>query len=287
MNFIEVNGAALRYELRGSGASTAVLIHEMGGTLESFDGVIEILAAKRRVLRYDTRGAGLSEKVRGVLTFDTMADDLMALVDALGIGGKVALFGVAVGGGIALHAAARFPQRVAAVVAGSPAIRITLDRRPGVLARVDAIERDGMRGAAQASHDSGYPPELRTDARRFAAFRARWLGNDPASYATIYRMLASSDLAPRLATLACPVLIIGGATEGAGMVELLRDKRIEFVESDLSIDERTTLVCDAHVLPFADQTFDGVISQALMIRRWRRERRRLAGLHKSTEGHPV
>ena len=49
------------------------------------------------------------------------------------------------------------------------------------------------------------------------------------------------------------------------MGELLADKRIEFVESDVSIDERTTLVCDAHVLPFADQTFDGVISQALMM----------------------
>jgi SAM-dependent methyltransferase/uncharacterized protein YbaR (Trm112 family) len=61
------------------------------------------------------------------------------------------------------------------------------------------------------------------------------------------------------------VLIIGGATAGAGMDELLVDRRIEFVESDLSIDERTTLVCDAHVLPFADQTFDGVISQALMM----------------------
>src|ERR1700680_12701 len=36
------------------------------------------------------------------------------------------------------------------------------------------------------------------------------------------------------------VLIIGGATEGAGMIELLRDKRIEFVEADLSIEERTT-----------------------------------------------
>jgi SAM-dependent methyltransferase len=61
------------------------------------------------------------------------------------------------------------------------------------------------------------------------------------------------------------VLIIGGATAGAGTNELLADKRIEFVESDVSIDERTTLVCDAHVLPFADKTFDGVISQALMM----------------------
>jgi uncharacterized protein YbaR (Trm112 family) len=61
------------------------------------------------------------------------------------------------------------------------------------------------------------------------------------------------------------VLIIGGATAAAGMDELLVYQRIEFVESDVSIDERTTLVCDAHVLPFTDHTFDGVISQALMM----------------------
>jgi len=60
------------------------------------------------------------------------------------------------------------------------------------------------------------------------------------------------------------VLIVGGATPGEGTRELLADERIEFVESDIAIDERTTLVCDAHVLPFADQTFDGVIFQGVI-----------------------
>ena len=60
------------------------------------------------------------------------------------------------------------------------------------------------------------------------------------------------------------VLIIGGATAGTGTSELLADERIDFVESDIAIDERTMLVCDAHVLPFADQTFDGVIFQGVI-----------------------
>src|SRR5262245_31132438 len=102
MDFIEVNGTALRYNLAGSGASTLVLIHEMGGTLESWDLVRPVLSARRRVLRYDTRGAGLSQKVRGTLGIDTLVDDLVALMDATGITGKVALAGVAVGGAIAL-----------------------------------------------------------------------------------------------------------------------------------------------------------------------------------------
>jgi SAM-dependent methyltransferase len=61
------------------------------------------------------------------------------------------------------------------------------------------------------------------------------------------------------------VLIIGGATVGVGLRELLADTRIEFVESDIVIDERTSLVCDAHTLPFADQSFDGVIVQTVLL----------------------
>ena len=39
MDFIELNGVALRYELCGNGDRTLVLVHEMGGSLESWDDV--------------------------------------------------------------------------------------------------------------------------------------------------------------------------------------------------------------------------------------------------------
>src|SRR4030095_8246992 len=135
MSYIEVNGAGFRYELAGSGASTLVLVHEMGGTLESWDEVVPRLAPPRRVLRFDTRGAGMSQKIRGELQVDTMADDIAALLDALGIKGTVALAGVAVGGATALHFAARHPQRTSAVVVGSPATGLAPDRRAAGLER--------------------------------------------------------------------------------------------------------------------------------------------------------
>src|SRR3954465_7049265 len=121
MDFIEANGVGLRCELSGSGDRTLVLVHEMGGSLESWDDVAPRFAKTRRVLRYDTRGAGLSQKARGELTLDTMADDIAALLDAYAISGQVALAGIAVGGAIALHFAARFPERTGAVMVGSPA----------------------------------------------------------------------------------------------------------------------------------------------------------------------
>jgi 3-oxoadipate enol-lactonase len=213
MDFAELDGLALRYELSGKGDRTLVLVHEMGGSLESWDDVAPRFAETRRVLRYDTRGAGMSQKVRGELGIDTMADDIAALLDHIGIAGKVALAGIAVGGAIALHFAARYPERASAVAVGSPATGIAPDRRPAALERVATMEAAGMAFAVEDSMRNGYAPELRGDIRRFERFRARWLGNDPSSYATIWRMLAAVDMQDELARLGCPVLVIGGSLD--------------------------------------------------------------------------
>ena len=213
MDFVEANGAGLRCELSGAGERTLVLVHEMGGSLESWDDVAPRFATSRRVLRYDTRGAGLSQKVRGELTLDTMADDIAALLDHYGIAGKAAVAGVAVGGAIALHFAARHPNRTSAVIVGSPATGIAAERRVPALERLAKIEAAGMSFAVEDSMKNGYPPELRDDLKRFERFQARWLGNDPSSYATVWRMLANADMDAELAQLACPVLVIGGSLD--------------------------------------------------------------------------
>jgi 3-oxoadipate enol-lactonase len=213
MHFIELNGIALRYELSGKGDRTLVLVHEMGGSLESWDEVVPHFAGSRRVLRYDTRGAGLSQKVRGELAFETMATDIAALLDALGIAGKVALVGVAVGGAIALQFAAQYPERASAVIVGSPATGIAPARRAAALERLARIEAGGMAFAVEDAMQNGYTPELRGDTERFERFRARWLGNDPSSYATIWRMLANADMQKALSEVRCPALVIGGSLD--------------------------------------------------------------------------
>jgi 3-oxoadipate enol-lactonase len=213
VDFVEVNDVALRCEFTGGGDRTLVLVHEMGGSLDSWDDIAPRFAGLRRVLRYDTRGAGLSQKVRGELTFGTMADDIAALLDHYRVTGKVALAGIAVGGAIALQFAARYPERTSAVAVGSPATGIAAERRGPALERLAQIEAGGMAIAVEDAMLNGYAPELRGDLDRFARFRGRWLGNDPASYATIWRMLATADMDAELARIACPVLVIGGSLD--------------------------------------------------------------------------
>ena len=63
--FAQVNQTSLRYQLSGNGPRTIVLLHELGMSLESWDDIVSELSRAHRVLRYDLRGFGLSEKLRG------------------------------------------------------------------------------------------------------------------------------------------------------------------------------------------------------------------------------
>jgi len=210
MNWIDVNGAGLRYDISGDGPKTLVLVHEMGGTLESWDQVLPMLQTGRRILRYDWRGAGMSEKARTRLDFDLMTDDLAALLDTLGIVQKVAITGCAVGAGIAMRFTCRFPTRVGALIAMAPATGVPLDRREATLARIMRMEREGPRAVAEEGFASSYPPEVRHDSEGFRKFRARWLGNDPNSYGMIHRMLLDADIESGFSRIACPTLVLAG-----------------------------------------------------------------------------
>jgi pimeloyl-ACP methyl ester carboxylesterase len=210
MNWIEANGVGLRYTLSGEGSETLVLVHEMGGTLDSWDMLIPQLDPRFRVLRYDTRGAGISTKARSPLSIDTMAQDLESLLDALEIRGPVVLAGCAVGGAIALHFAATRPQRLRGLIAMGPATGIAEERRQAILDYADTVQSNGMVAVADTELARSYPEILRADVARFQEFRARWLANDPDSYAAIYRMLAGLEMQDGIASIRCPTLFLAG-----------------------------------------------------------------------------
>jgi len=70
-------------------------------------------------------------------------------------------------------------------------------------------------------------------------------------------LLLERSAAPR-------VLVVGGRIAGCGMEAVLGHPALEVVETDVSFGPRTALVCDAHRLPFADGSFDGVVAQAVL-----------------------
>lgn len=202
--WIEANGVQLRYELHAGPLATIVLLHEMGGMLESWDAVVPLLTPFASVLRYDQRGAGLSEKPPGPYTVTQAADDLAALLAALAITEPVAVVGAAVGAAIAAAFAARHPQAIAALALLAPATILDEAKRARTEQRIAEIERLGIR---QAFADEALMPHSRYEELRLAA--------DPAGLAATWRMLAALDLDTDLAAIRCPTLVAAGRQDAA------------------------------------------------------------------------
>src|SRR5262249_34220579 len=84
MERARINGIEVAYELRGSGAPL-VMIHGAQGDQSMFAGLVAAFAPSYRVLTFDQRGTGLSEKPDMPYTIALLADDTAALMDHVGI----------------------------------------------------------------------------------------------------------------------------------------------------------------------------------------------------------
>ena len=110
-----LNGIDVHYQIKGEGPDV-VLIHGVTSTLAIwYMKVLGALSRRFRVTIYDLRGHGYSGMTETGYTSDAMADDLLALLDHLGID-RACVVGHSFGGSIALHLAAKRPDRIAGVV---------------------------------------------------------------------------------------------------------------------------------------------------------------------------
>ena len=210
MKWIEANGVMLRWNLQGSGAGpVVVLIHEAGGSLESWEAVIANLHSGYRILRYDQRGFGMSETARE-LSLPRMVIDLIALLDALGLQEPVHLVGTAIGGSIALAAAALYPDRVSSVFATSPVTGgLPVSAHESLNRRAATVKAEGMRAVTDVSLLRSWPVELRKQADAFTQYRNRYLTNDPIGFAALTRAFLDIEMGHLLPRIHCPAMVVG------------------------------------------------------------------------------
>jgi 3-oxoadipate enol-lactonase len=148
MAIADLNGIRIHYALDGpENAPTLVLSNSLGTNLHMWDKVLPALAARFRVLRYDTRGHGQSGVSAPPYSIAQLAGDLLGLLDHLGLD-RVNLCGVSLGGltaiWLAIHEPDRFDRFIFANTSaciGSPSM---WDER------IKAIHASGMVSLAKA-----------------------------------------------------------------------------------------------------------------------------------------
>src|SRR5438270_4400074 len=119
--YAEVNGINLYFETHGAGRPL-ILLH--GGLMsgEMFGPVLPLLAERHQVVAVDLQGHGRTADIDRPIDVRLMADDVAALIDHFGLD-RPDLVGYSLGGGVALHAAAKYPAKARRLVAASANIR--------------------------------------------------------------------------------------------------------------------------------------------------------------------
>jgi pimeloyl-ACP methyl ester carboxylesterase len=118
MTYAAVNGLDLYYEVHGEGRPL-VLLHGGLMTIElNFGAVLEPLAAHRQVVAVELQGHGRTADTDRPMTIEAQADDVVALLDQLGIA-EADLLGFSLGGLVACAVALRSPTRVGKLVIAS------------------------------------------------------------------------------------------------------------------------------------------------------------------------
>jgi class 3 adenylate cyclase len=207
--FTRTGEVDIAYQIVGSGAQLDLVFvpgwvsHlEVMWELPEFARFLDRLAAMGRLILFDKRGTGLSDRVAGVPTLEQRADDIAAVMDAAG-SARAAIAAWAEGAGIAAMFAAAHPERVTALVLGSLS---HLRADPAVMQALSAAVESGW---GQASLVPFLAPS-RAEDPRFLSWYRRWerLSSTPSAAAATLRWAMESDLRPVLPAIQARTLIV-------------------------------------------------------------------------------
>jgi aminoacrylate hydrolase len=204
--------AGLYHEEYGpAGAPALILSPGLGGSAAYWAPNLAALAAGHRVILYDHRGTGRSDRALPPdLSVDSMADDVLALMDGLGLD-QASLVGHAAGGVIGLVLALRAPRRLErlVVVNGWPA------PDPHFLrcfeTRLALLRDSGVRAFVRAQPIFLYPARWNSaNAARLEAEEEAQIAHFQGAENVALRIaaLAAFDIAARLGEIKAPVLLV-------------------------------------------------------------------------------
>ena len=178
--------------------------------IPEFARFLDRLAAMGRLIVFDKRGTGLSDRVAGVPTLEQRADDIAAVMNAAG-SGRAAIAAWGEGAAIAAMFAASHPERVTALVLGSLPVKMTDGARPVVAdpAVIQAFSAAVENGWGQATLVPLLAPSRAEDSR-FLSWYRRWerLSSTPSAAAATLRWAMEFDLGSILPSIQARTLIV-------------------------------------------------------------------------------
>jgi len=138
--FVDINGVRICYQIHGDGYPV-VLIHGFGSKKESFMAQIPALSQEFKIISFDNRGSGKSERPDMPYTMEMFVDDINGLMDYLEIS-RAHLIGLSLGGMICLNFVLKYPNRVNKLVLINTLAQLPDDFDPEIYinSKIEALE---------------------------------------------------------------------------------------------------------------------------------------------------
>ena len=212
-----VRAVDLAWEATGDASAPAlVLCHSLGTDRSLWEPQLEVLRTSYRVLRVDLRAHGASPVPEGPYTLQQIASDVIRVADAAGLK-RFHHCGISLGGMVGLLLAARYPERISALVAANTAAKIGTEER--WQERCRAVRSVGMPGICDSVVPRWFAPDfasrgdgmLERMKNVFVATRAD-------GYLACCGALAAADITTEVSRIKAPTLIIGGEHDASTSV---------------------------------------------------------------------
>jgi 3-oxoadipate enol-lactonase len=189
-------------------APPLVLVHSAGADHRMWDRNLSAIRDRFRLIRYDARGHGGSDVPPSPYTLDELGGDLVALLDALGVG-RTHVVGASLGGVVALWLAARHPDRVDAAVFAGTAARIGT---PAAWEqRAELVRRGGTDAVVDLVMTRFFSERFRRERPDvIAGFVEVLRRQSPEGYVGTCAALRDADLRDDLSSVAAPSLVVVG-----------------------------------------------------------------------------
>ena len=222
----------IAYQVTGEGPIDLVFVPgyvthlELHWSIPSFAPFLEYLSSFTRLIRFDKRGTGMSDRVSGAPTLEARMDDVRAVMDAVG-SRRAAFYGLSEGAALSILFAATYPERVAALIvrSGFPRRMWAPDYPWGRTEEeyerevAEALEVFGPRERAMAAVGT---LGLFTDEETESFLQMLRFGTSPGALQALHRMNREIDIRHVLPSVSVPTLILHGSEDTVVPVEVAR-----------------------------------------------------------------
>ncbi|AWW00429.1 3-oxoadipate enol-lactonase [Arcticibacterium luteifluviistationis] len=197
------------YKIQGAEHNPVLIFsNSLGTEMMMWDALVPYLLPYFRVLQYDTRGHGGSDKPEGNYSIELLAGDVIAVMDKLNID-KAYFCGLSMGGLIGQWLGINNPERFYKLALSNTGAKVGDDK--GWNERISSIQNKGMQAIADGSSSVWFTDDfVKKQPKQTAAYKEMLLRANVGGYCSCSVAIRDVDFRENLDVLKVPTLVITG-----------------------------------------------------------------------------